>query len=136
MTESMNKAQRLAVAGVVAPHLREQSDKAAKRRVARVDKDGNVVGYTTLAEVQRALLERQKIELEVIDGVRPKEIVCAQCGRADRVARTGKLQKMQTMPRLQLHPMRQATGRVRRRYVPHVLQRRSLDRHPLRAMRR
>lgn len=76
-----NKATRLAVAGLVAPHLRDQSAKAARRRVAKVDKDGKVVGYTTLAEVQQALLHERKIELETVEGVEPKEFFCEECGR-------------------------------------------------------
>lgn len=76
----MNKAERLALAGAVAPHLRSQSKKTASRRVGRLDKDGNVVGYTTWAEVQRVQLERRRIEIEVVDGFRPNEAVCHRCG--------------------------------------------------------
>ncbi|MCW5834514.1 MAG: hypothetical protein KIS78_19085 [Labilithrix sp.] len=83
--EKMNKAQRLAIAGVVAPFLREGAERAAKRRVAKVDKDGNVVGYTTLAEVQAKILERAEIEIAVQDGVRPKEVICKYCGKVIRV---------------------------------------------------
>lgn len=87
-----SKAQRLAVAGALAPHLRDQ-DGRASRRVARVDPDGNVVGYTTLAEVQKALLRQREIELEVQDGVRPKEIICETCGRVDKVGKKGAVPK-------------------------------------------
>lgn len=77
----MNKAKRLAIAGVVAPFLREGADKALKRRVARVDAEGRVVGYTTLAEVQKALLERATIELAVQPNTPPRETICRVCGR-------------------------------------------------------
>lgn len=87
--EKMNKAERLAVASVVAPFLREGAEKARQRRVARVDKDGSVVGYTTLDEVQKALFARQKIEIEVVDGVRPKQIVCERCGKLRKVPKKG-----------------------------------------------
>jgi len=85
--ENWNKAQRLAVAAAVAPGLRSVSEKTASRRVAKVDKDGNIVGYTTLAEVQKALLEKQRIEFDVVEGVRPKEVVCQACGRIRKVDR-------------------------------------------------
>lgn len=75
-----NKAERLQVAAAVAPSLRKQAESARKRRVAKVDKDGNVVGYTTLEEVQKALLLDHAIEIETQDGVRPKEVLCVKCG--------------------------------------------------------
>lgn len=84
----MNKAERLALAGAVAPYFREQATAAAERRVARVDKDGKVVGYTTLAKVQQALLEKHKIEIAVQPDVRPKEIVCEKCGNPRKVTGT------------------------------------------------
>lgn len=87
--KKMNKAARLAVAGYVAPPLRSASPQTSQRRVARVDKDGNVVGYTTLAEVQRSLLARQDIELEVAEGVRPRAIVCRLCGKVVNVPNKG-----------------------------------------------
>jgi hypothetical protein len=85
--EDWNKAERLAVAGAVAPRLRSQDDKTKSRRVALVDKDGKVTGYTTLAEVQKSLLKAREIELDVQDGVRPKEVVCRACGRTRKVGR-------------------------------------------------
>ncbi len=85
MTEEMNKAERLAVAGYVAPRMRGDSERTASRRVARVDKDGKVVGYTTLAEVQKALLRARAIEIEVVDGTRPDEAICERCGLPAKV---------------------------------------------------
>lgn len=84
-----NLAQRLAVACAVAPSLRVLNEKAGSRRIARVDASGKVVGYTTLAEVQRALLLTQQIELAVAEGVRPQKVVCRNCGRLIQVKRTG-----------------------------------------------
>jgi hypothetical protein len=66
----MSKADRLAVAGVVAPFIREGATSYSLRRVARIDANGNVVGYTTLAAVQKVLLERHKIEIAVQPGIR------------------------------------------------------------------
>lgn len=84
-----NKAERLAVAGAVAPSIRSQE----LRRVARVDSEGNIVGYSTLAEVQASLLKRHEIEIEVTDGVRPKEWFCEKCGLPCKV------RHRQTVPR-------------------------------------
>lgn len=70
-----SKAERLAVAGQIAPSLRAAPD----RRVALTDAEGSVTGYTTLKEVQRQLLERAKIELEV-EGRRPEHVLCKACG--------------------------------------------------------
>jgi hypothetical protein len=75
-----NKAERLAVAGAIAASVRVTGERDQARRVALIDEDGNVVGYTTVAEVKRSMLERAKIELAVVDGKRPKTVVCEQCG--------------------------------------------------------
>lgn len=84
-----NKAERLALAGVVAPFLRESVERTAKRRVARVDESGNVVGYTTLAEVQKALLKRHQIEIDVQPGVKAVEVPCPSCGLPIKKPKTG-----------------------------------------------
>lgn len=92
--DEMNKAQRLVLAGAVAPSLRGASEKTKNRRVGRVDAEGRVVGYTTLGEVQKALLLERQIELEPADGVRPKEVVCTNCGRTILIHTSG------TIPRV------------------------------------
>lgn len=89
--DQWNKATKLEIAGLIAPVLRGQSESVAKRRVAKVDKDGNVVGYTTLAELQRELLAARKIELEVEDGVRPEKKLCEKCGIIFEVPKVGAL---------------------------------------------
>jgi hypothetical protein len=90
MTEGpRNKAERLAIAGAVAPSVRAGAASARERRVGRLDSDGNVVGYTTLAEVQRALLERDRIEFDV-DAERPARLVCPECGGLMVAKRKGK----------------------------------------------
>lgn len=88
MSAPRNKAERLAVAGAVAPSLRSGAERAKARRIAR-EKDGKVVGYTTLADVQRSLLERHKIEIAVTDGKRPKALICERCGLPFPPARKG-----------------------------------------------
>lgn len=85
----MNKAERLIVAGVVAPVLRSSVN--GGRRVAVTDADGKVTGWTTVAEIQASLLAKQKIELEVIDGVRPAEVLCKNCGKSIRTTKNGPL---------------------------------------------
>ena len=79
------KAERLAVAGAIAPRLRSQTESALRRRVSRVDINGNVVGFTTLAEVQKALLEKHKLEFDVFDGVKRTEIICELFGLPERI---------------------------------------------------
>lgn len=79
----MCKAERLALAGAIAPVLRASAKKA--RRIAVVDKDGNVTGYRTLGEVQEALLAAKKIELEVEESVRPPDRLCESCGLYFRI---------------------------------------------------
>lgn len=75
-----SKVERLAVAAVIAPNVREQHDAASSRRVALVDADGNITGYTTLAEVKKQILARAKIELDVTHGSKAKKLVCRACG--------------------------------------------------------
>jgi hypothetical protein len=91
--EKWSKAERLAVAGAVAPALRSAARETSTRRVARVDVEGNIVGYTTLAEVQKALLERHKIEIELQPDKRPKEFICERCGKPSKVPKLGVVPK-------------------------------------------
>lgn len=86
----LNRAERLAAAGAVAPTLRNQDEKARSRRVARIDSDGNVVGYTTLEEVQKALIRRDLVEFDVSGGERPSRLVCPECGSVMLAKRKGK----------------------------------------------
>lgn len=73
------KAERLEVAGAIAPSLRESATQDRVRRVARVDAEGNVVGYVSLHEVKKALLKKKEIEIDVV-GVRQREVMCKECG--------------------------------------------------------
>lgn len=77
--EHWSKAERLAVAGMVAPALREGSVRARARRVFVTDKDGEIKKVVSLKEVQEGLLSTAKIELAVEDGIRPKEVICRGC---------------------------------------------------------
>lgn len=87
-----NKVTKLAVAAEVAPVVRAQAETALTRRVARVDEDGNVLGYVTVTDLQKSLLRRHEIEIEVIQGVRPKAVLCKQCGKPVQVeVRRGRL---------------------------------------------
>lgn len=90
----MRKVDRLAVAAAVAPTIRGQSERTKNRRVAVVDKDGNVMRYTTLGEVQKAALETARIELAVQDGVRPRSRPCVRCGALVTVAKRGSIKKI------------------------------------------
>ena len=85
--EKMSKAQRLAIAAAVAPALRSNKP---SRRIARIDAVGEVVGYISHIELVRILLAKKKIEIEVSEGVRPKETICeGGCGRILKVSQKG-----------------------------------------------
>lgn len=73
------KAGRLAVAGAVAPRVRESREQNKQRRVARIGPDGEVVGFVDLATVQAKILERSEIELSFFD--EKKKSVTAHCER-------------------------------------------------------
>lgn len=88
------RAERLAIAGVIAPVVRGQSEQAAARRIYRVDAEGKVVGVTTLAAVQNAVLLAHRLEFDVLDGVRPDTTFCEKCGLPIKPLRnSGKLPK-------------------------------------------
>lgn len=77
----MNKATRLAIAGAVAPFLRGQGERAAKRTVYVTNSDGDIVRVISGAELQDGILKRAGIELAVADGVTPKAVICQFCGK-------------------------------------------------------
>ena len=85
--EKMSKAQRLAIAAAVAPAL---SSTKPSRRISRVDSTGNIVGYISHIELARILLAKKKIEIEVVEGLRPKEAFCQDCGKIVSVPKTGR----------------------------------------------
>lgn len=91
--ERWSKVERLAVAASVAPTLRSQGATTRMRRIARVDADGNVIGYTTLGELQQSLLKRKAIEIAVQPGVRPEAVFCGACGLPVPQASTGRDRK-------------------------------------------
>ena len=78
-------AEKQAVTGLVAPYAR--SKKSAERRVGRLPVDlppdapwaKNVVGYTTLAEGQKALLAKHALEIDLFPEHRPLEVACREC---------------------------------------------------------
>lgn len=91
---SWSKALRLGVANIVTPRLLAQDPRVANRCVARVDAKGRVVGYTTLAEVQEALLRRRSIEVDVVEGIRPPEYLCELCGATTPSPACGPIPKL------------------------------------------
>jgi hypothetical protein len=78
--QKKTKLDALAVAGFAAPRLRVLPDSVRNRRIAKTDSDGNVIGYTTLGEVQKSLLRRMGIEFDVQPEARPTKVFCAVCG--------------------------------------------------------
>lgn len=83
-----NKAKRLAVAGAVAPFIRDAAAGRGRRKIYLTRGD-SVVGETTLTELQLGLCRRAGIELAVVDGARPLAAECKQCGAVFRVPQKG-----------------------------------------------
>lgn len=87
---ALSKTTRLHVGAYASPRIRGKPfHKNLTRKVARVDADGKVVGYTSLSELQDAVLTRKQIELELLEGQRPKEVICTHCGHIIRVSQKG-----------------------------------------------
>lgn len=81
MKTDLNKAERLAVAAVIAPTVRERGLRGRNRPVKVYNREtGEVVREATLAEVHKGVLEALNISHLTQDGVKPKEKVCP-CGR-------------------------------------------------------
>jgi hypothetical protein len=76
----LNLAERLRLAGALAPALRDGSHKSKTRRVKIIDKDGSLVRESNLAEVQQGILRTARIELDVVNGTKAREIICVRCG--------------------------------------------------------
>lgn len=72
--ESLSKAEKLAIAGVVAPVKRSQK---AHDRVVTLESGRKISG----AKMLEKLCERIGVELEPKDGIRPTRVVCERCGR-------------------------------------------------------
>ncbi len=70
---------RLSEAGEVAPLIRRAAMRP--RRVALVNADGEVTGYTTNVDIARALLAKREIEIDVLPGRREMERMCVNCGQ-------------------------------------------------------
>jgi hypothetical protein len=75
------KIEDLSIAGFAAPLMRRCAGKNLLRRVAMISADGEVVGYTTLLDLQKSLLIKRQIEFDVIPDAKPTLLVCRECGR-------------------------------------------------------
>ena len=84
----LSRAERLAVAGLIAAPLRDRYHRPATRKLKLTDKDGKVVGEITDVEYAQKVAKRAGIELDVTIGERPKAIVC-QCGKYVKVPLVG-----------------------------------------------
>lgn len=94
----LTKAQQLELNGYVAPVLRNASEKAMSRRVKFFDQskaveswDEAVTKHGTHAEALKGLAKIHELEHAVQEGVRPKEIVCENCGKTVKVPAHGKI---------------------------------------------
>lgn len=71
-------AEKLAVAGAVAPVLRQRASKG--RKVILTDANGKPVKEATDVDVAMGLLRRADIDFSVQPGERPKWVRCRLCG--------------------------------------------------------
>lgn len=82
------------LAGYVAPIVRGTSETLLRRRVHTYDREtGEVTGEVTMRQVIGGLAEVTKLEIEVIDGKRPKHFACDGCGKVAKLAKTGPVRK-------------------------------------------
>lgn len=80
--EGMNKAERLAAAGYAAPRLRDGSEVNRARRVKLYRQEtGEVTGFASLAESQKQIFERAKIEFAVVGPDKAHREICNGCGQ-------------------------------------------------------
>lgn len=84
-----SKVERLAVACALVPGVRAGAEAASRRLIHRVGNDGKTVGYIDGLSYQKAILARAQIEFDVQLDVRPKKVMCTQCGRPIEVAVSG-----------------------------------------------
>lgn len=91
MVDAWTKAERLAIAGAIAPTIR--SAEVSKRdRIVRIkDKNGNTIRTLSLIDLQKELLEKRGIEIDMGDGIRPKITICEDCGCPIFVKKSGVL---------------------------------------------
>lgn len=83
----LTEAERLELAGYIAPALRCVKADTAQRRVKLVNKDGEVTGEATLGDALKGLAKIHELEHAVADGQRPKEVACQLCGKPVSVAK-------------------------------------------------
>ena len=76
----MTEAQRLELAGYIAPALRRVKAEAMQRRVTIVHKDGSTKPGV-LGDALKGLAKIHELEHAVAEGQRPKVVVCQDCGR-------------------------------------------------------
>ena len=95
-TAARSKAERLAVAGAIAPVVRQNAEKLARRRVRLWNQQtGEDGAFVSGLEAQKGIQATAEIEFDVQPQVRPKEVICTKCGRLFRasVSKNGYVQK-------------------------------------------
>ncbi len=75
----------LEAAGLIAPIVRSMRPETRERRLLVTNKEGAVVGVSTVGEVIGGLLKAHAIEIQVDDEMRPKEVLCKNCGALVKV---------------------------------------------------
>lgn len=78
------------LAGYVAPIIRSTDERVLRRKVNTYDREtGETTGEVTMREVVGGLAKVTALGLEVVEGVRPKEVACTSCGRPVSAATGG-----------------------------------------------
>jgi hypothetical protein len=85
----LTKAQKLRIAGAVAPSLRT---KTAHRRVNVTNAAGEVIAKDKpLDEYQRGILRTHDVVFGVVEDARPSQILCRVCTKPIKIPRVGKI---------------------------------------------
>lgn len=88
--EDSDALARLEAAGLVAPIVRGMEEKTLRRRVRTYDREtGEPVRDVTVRELVGGLAKVTALEVEVIEGKRPKEVLCKLCGKMIQVQPNG-----------------------------------------------
>lgn len=91
VTTPRTLAEKLAVAGAVAPVIRQRA--GSGRKVVLTDADGKPVRETTDVEVAMGLLRRADIDFSVQPGKRPTMVKCSACPMLFEAPRKGRITK-------------------------------------------
>jgi Fe2+ or Zn2+ uptake regulation protein len=111
--ERLSRAEKLQTAGVLAPRLRQQSERLSRRKVAVYNQEtGEVVRYVSGAEAIERVVAQQLVEFSINEGEKPDHVVCEDCGKV--IARRPKARK-QRCPECYAFHRQQVTAKTHAR---------------------